>query len=125
MTGFLGQFFARRRLRPIVGPLPRYLVKAFGAGDHCTVGQARRAIAELRLPKSVAPYALAAVCRHVEIEQAGIVMSAVTYQAELEYLFRLSRPDFTMADLMYIPHNPSDPPAENVYAGSGGMSGSH
>ena len=128
MIGFLQRFFARRRLRPVVSRLPRYLVKAFGAGDHCTIGQARRAIAELRLPRAVEPYALAAVCQHAEIEKAGITMPAEIYQrlrAELESLFRLSRPDFTIADLMYVPHNPSDRPGENVYALSGGGGGSH
>ena len=49
-------------------------------------------------------------------------MSADRYhalRAELEELFRLARPDFTIADLLYVPHNSSNPPAENVYASSG------
>ena len=122
MIVFLKRYLARRRLRPVVSVLTRHLVKSFGASDYCTSGQAKRAIADLRLPKSLEPYAYAAVCRHAEIDKAGIAMSADRYQAlraELEDLFRIARSDFTIADLLYVPHNPSNPPAENVYASSG------
>ncbi len=127
MIAFLKRYLARRRLRPVVGVLPRHLVKSFGASDYCTSGQAKRAIADLRLPKSLEPYAYAAVCRHAEIEKAGMAMSVDRYhalRAELEDLFRLARPDFTIADLLYAPHNPSNPPAENDYA-SGGTPSHH
>jgi glutathione S-transferase len=124
MIGFIKRHFARRRLRPVVSRLPRHLVKSFGADDYCTAGQARRAISDLRLPKSLEPHAYAAVCQHAEIEKAGMAMSPEHYRAlraELEDLFHLARADFTIADLLYVPHNPSDPPAENAYA-SGGTS---
>jgi hypothetical protein len=122
MIGFIKRHFARRRLRPVVSRLPRHLVKSFGADDYCTAGQARRAISDLHMPKSLEPYAYAAVCRHAELQKAAIAMSAERYvalRAELEDLFHLTRPDFTISDLLYVPHNPSDPPAENTYASSG------
>src|SRR5262245_38034942 len=122
MLGFLKRYFGRRRLRPIVGALPRHLVKSFGSGDHCTPAQAQRALADLRLDKSLELYVYSAVCRFSEIERAGIALSADDYErlrAELIEVFHISRPNFTIRDLLSTPYSRHSPAEENVYASSG------
>jgi hypothetical protein len=122
MIGFLGRLFARRRLRPIVGALPRHIVKSFGRDDHATFGQARRAISDLKLPVSLEPYAYAAVCTFAEIAKAGFAMSADDYhrlRSELSDLFFVARADFEIGDLLTTPYSRHDPAPENVYASSG------
>jgi hypothetical protein len=122
MLSFLRRYLARRRLRPVVSQLPRRLAMLFACTDYCTVGQARRAISDLRLKKSIETYAYAAVCRFPDVEGAGIVMSADDYQrlrAELTDLFHIARPNFTIRDLLSTPHSGHHPAQENVYAASG------
>ena len=122
MLRFLTWYFERRRLRPIVSALPRRLVKSFGSGDHCTSGQAQRAMSDLRLDKSLEPYAYAAVCEFSDIQRAGIALSAGEYErlrAELRELFHISRPNFTIRDLLSTPYSRHYPAEENVYASSG------
>jgi hypothetical protein len=122
MLRFLKRYFERRRLRPIVSALPRRLVKSFGSADYCTSGQARRAISDLRLDKSLELYAYAAVCKFSEIKRASIAVSAEDYErlrAELMELFHISRPNFTITDLLSTPYSKHHPADANVYASSG------
>jgi hypothetical protein len=122
MLRFLKRYFQRRRLRPIVSALPRRLAKSFGAGDYCTSGQARRAISDLHLDKSLEPHAYAAACTFSEIERGGIAISADDYQrlrAKLMELFDIPRPNFTIADLLSTPYSKHHPAEENAYASSG------
>jgi hypothetical protein len=122
MFGLLKRHFQRRRLRPIVGELPRRLTTSFGCNDFCSTGQARRVISDLRLDKSLEPYAYAAVCRFSEIEKAGIAMSANEYErlrAELIEIFHIAHPNFTIRDLLSTPYSRHHPAQEDVYASSG------
>jgi hypothetical protein len=122
MLSSIKRYFERRRLQPIVSALPRRLVKSFGAGDYCTSDQARRAISDLRFDKSLELYAYAAVCTFSEIERAGIAVSADDYarlRAELMELFDISRPNYTIRDLLSTPYSRHHPAQEDVYASSG------
>ena len=122
MLSLLKRYLARRRLRPIVSRLPGRLAKLFACTDHCTSGQARRVITDLRLRKSIEPYAYAAVCTFADVESSGIAMSAEDYRrlrAELADLFDIARPNFTIRDLLSTPYSRHEPAQENVYASSG------
>src|SRR5262245_13240157 len=103
MITLLRRYFARRRLKPVVGTLPRRVVKAFGVGEHCTFLQAKRAIADLGLSKSQEPYAYAAVCRLQDLNTGSLSMSADDYRrlrTELADLLNLRSSDFTIRDLL-------------------------
>ena len=79
-------------------------------------------ISDLRLNRSLEPYAYAAVCKFSEIEKAGIGVSADEYdrlRAELMELFYIARPNFTIRDLLSTPYSGHHPAQENVYAASG------
>ena len=118
----LRKHFARRRLRPVVSVLPRRLVTAFGVGEYGTFLQAKRAISDLRLSKSLEPYAFAAVCKFRELEKGGVPLSARDYQrlrTELADLFGLRGNDFTIKDLLATPYSSHHPAQENVHAYSG------
>jgi len=122
MIAALKRYFARRRLKPVVSVLPRRLVKAFGTGEHCTFLQAKRAISDLRLRKSLEPHAFAAVCRFQELEKSNVPLSAHDYQrlrTELADLFGLRGTDFTIKDLLATPYSAHHPAQENMYAYSG------
>jgi hypothetical protein len=102
MIAFLRRYFRRRQLEPVVSALPARLVRFFAVKDHCTFGQAKRVIEDLRLPQSVQPYAYAAVCDHRELENS-LDLSSDDYErlrAELFELFNLRNPDFTIKDLL-------------------------
>lgn len=102
MITFLRRHFRRKQLKPVVSALPAQLVKSFAAKDHCTFGQATRVIQDLHIPRSVQPYAYAAVCDHRELENS-LHLSADDYErlrAELFELFNLRNPDFTIKDLL-------------------------
>jgi hypothetical protein len=91
-----------RRLRPVVRILPRRVAEAYGAYDHCTFGQARRVITDMRLHASIVPYAYATVCRQRELDK-GFPLSAEEYRrlrAELAEIFDLRSSAFTIRDLI-------------------------
>jgi hypothetical protein len=46
----------KRRLQPVVSPLPAPVVKVFAAKDERTFGQAKRVAQDLRRTQSVRPY---------------------------------------------------------------------
>jgi hypothetical protein len=122
MIAFLRWYFARRRLKPVVNVLPRWLAKAFGTREHYTLLQAKRAISDLGLRKTLEASALAAVCQFQELEKGNVPLSAHEYQqlrTELAGLFGLSRIDFTTKDLLATPYSSHNPATENVYAFSG------
>ena len=121
MFTFLKSYLAYRRLKPIVTSLPRRLANAFGAGDHYTFLQVKRAVSDLKLRKDVEPYALAAACSLEELRQNGTEPSAEHYQRfriELADLFDL-RADFTVTDLLRPSFTQHHPAPENFYASSG------
>lgn len=112
--------------------LPRRLVVAFGAGEHYTFLQVRRAIADLRLSKKLEPYAYVAACRFQELESRSSPLTAADYQtlrAELADLFYLRRADFTIRDLLASPYSSHSPAGSDptmtapTYPGSGDFSG--
>ena len=100
MMSFLRRYFARRRLRPVVSVLPRRLVKGWGRREHYTLLQARRAMADLGLGKTVEPYALAVACAAQDLHGVPIsVDERHRLRAELAALFDLPA-DFAMKDLL-------------------------
>jgi hypothetical protein len=105
-------------LRPVVSVLPRRLVKSFGTHDYCTFGQAKRVVRDLRLHRSVQPYAYAAVCQRSELDK-GFPLSADDYQrlrSELADLFDLRSADFKIRDLLGSRYSSHIPAEENAYA---------
>jgi hypothetical protein len=124
MLALVRRYFTYRRLRPVVVVLPGHLAKGYGPGRHYTLGQARRAIADLKLSAQATPYALAAACTLQELEKSVTAdISAVDYQRmrmELADLFGLASADFTMDMLRSKVFNTHHPAPENMYAGSGG-----
>src|ERR1051325_533943 len=99
MLALVRRYFTYRRLRPVVVVLRGHLAKGYGPGRHYTLGQARRAIADLKLSAQATPYALAAACTLQELEKSVADISAADYQrmrAELADLFGLASADFTM-----------------------------
>jgi hypothetical protein len=120
MITLLQRYFARRRLRPVVGALPRRLAKAFGVGTQYTFRQTKRVTADLGLRKGVELYALVAACRLEELEKAGVPISAQEYErlrAELADLFHLRGADFTVRHLLATPFSSHHPAQENAHAG--------
>lgn len=116
MISLVRRYFARRRLRPIVGALPWRLVKGWGSRDHYTVPQVRRAISDLRLSKSLAPYALAAACKFEDLQADKVHLPADDYarhRAELAELFGLTD-NFSMKHLRTKPSNAHSPAEDNV-----------
>jgi hypothetical protein len=131
MIMILKRYLARRRLGPVVSALPRRLVRAFGAGEHYTFLQAKRAISDLRIGKSVERYAYAAACEYRELTKHNMALSAGDYgrlRAELQALFALRRADFTVRDLLAKrsdSHSPGmDSLGGGVNPGSGSADGS-
>lgn len=116
----LKRYVARRRFKPVVSTLPRRLARAFGVDDHCTFLQAKRVISDLGLPRSVEPYALAAVCRLDELQKGNVPLSAQDYRrlrTELVDLFRLRSADFTIKDLIATPYSSHSPAQESLVGG--------
>jgi hypothetical protein len=116
----------------VVSALPQRLVRAFGAGEHYTFLQAKRAITDLRLGKGLEPYAYAAACTFRELESQSLPLSATDYQnlrTELAILFYLRRADFTIRDLLATPYSSHTPAGADTtmtaptYPGSGDFSG--
>ncbi len=123
MLALVRRYLTYRRLRPVIFVLPGHLVKGEGPERHYTLGQVRRAIADLKLSARATPYALAAACTLQELEKSVADISAADYQqmrAELADLFGLASADFTMDMLRSKAFNRHEPVPENVYAGSGG-----
>jgi hypothetical protein len=117
MIAFLGRYFARRRLKPVVSVLPRQVLESFGVTDYCTFGQAKRVITGMRLHKSIEPYAYATACRLSELDK-GFPLSADDYQrvrAELAELFGLRSSEFTIKDLLAKPYSRYSPAQETSY----------
>jgi len=101
MFGWLQRLGLRRRLRPIITRMPLYLAKAFGAQQHYTAGQIRRAVAEFKLPQALEAYALAAFTAEADVAKAGLDLS--TYQklrADRDRLFDLGGVDFGAEQLL-------------------------
>jgi hypothetical protein len=108
MITLLRRHFARRRLKPIVNILPRRLAQAFGTSEHYTYAQAKRAISDLGLRKSLQPYAFAAACQLQELAKGGAPFSRGDYlriRIELADLFDLPDPHFTIKDLLANPYS--------------------
>jgi hypothetical protein len=112
MIAALKRRLARRRLRPVVSALPQRLARAFGASEHYTFLQAKRAISDLRLSRSLEPYAYSAACTFRELERRNLPLSATDYQHlrdELADLFYLRHADFTIRDLLATPSSSHSP----------------
>jgi hypothetical protein len=131
MIAFLRRYFRRRQLRPVVSALPAQVVKAFAPKDHCTFGQAKRVIEDLKLPPLVQPYAYATVCHQSELEKY-LHLSAEDYnrlRMELVGLFNLSSPDFKIKDLLKVRWHTEGNSVDGGYLiqgyGSGGADGGH
>lgn len=108
MLAFLRRHFARRRLKPVVNILPRRLANAFGTSEHYTYLQARRAISDLRLRKSLEPYAFAAACPLQELAKGNVPFTAGEYmrmRIELADLFGLPDANFTVKHLLANPYS--------------------
>jgi hypothetical protein len=108
MITLLRRHFARRRLKPIVNILPRRLARAFGTSEHYTYAQAKRAISDLGLRKSLQPYAFAAACQLQELANGDAPFSRGDYlrvRIELADLFDLPDPHFTIKDLLANPYS--------------------
>ena len=121
MIAVLRRYLARKRLRPVVGALPRRLTKAFGAREHYTFLQASRVVSDMRLAQDACPYAFAAACTLEEFEK-GTGLAVTQYKqlrTELAKLFDLVGPGFTMKHLLatrYSSHDPAPDKTDGFYA---------
>jgi hypothetical protein len=119
MFAFLNRQLAHRRLKPIVGILPRRLVRGFGPGESYTFLQAKRAISDLRLRKALEPHAYAAACKFEELQRSNYPLSEHDYlrlRAELAHFFHLRGSGFTVKDLLATPYARHSPAPENSNA---------
>lgn len=119
MLAFLNRQLARRRLKPVVSSLPRRLRRAFGPAESYTFLQAKRAISDLRLRKSLEPYAYAAACKLEELQRSNFPLSEHDYRrlrAELVDFFDLRGFGFTVMNLLATPYAKHSPAPENGYA---------
>jgi hypothetical protein len=121
MIAFFRRYFARKRLRPIVGALPRQLAKGYGTSEHYTFGQARHAISALRLPSGLERYALAAACTREELVRNGVALAEDEYKrlrAELAEVFHLD-PRFTIKRLLATPWSQENTGHDSLGVGVG------
>ena len=138
MFAFFDGRLSRRRLKPVVGMLPRRLKSGFGASQSYTFLQAKRAISDLGFSEALEPYAFAAACKFEELQRARYPLSEHDYgrlRTELAERFDLSGPGFTMQELLATPYARHSPAPENFNAniwaswiarswgGAGGVSG--
>src|SRR5262245_32420758 len=115
MLAFLKRQLAHRRLKPVVGILPRYLVRGFGPAECYTFLQAKRAISDLRLHKPLEPYAYVAACKFEELQRSNFPLSEHDYRqlrAELVRSFDLRGSSFTVMNLRETPYARHSPAPE-------------
>ena len=119
MFAFLNRQLAHRRLKPVVGILPRRLVRAFGPGESYTYLQAKRAISDLRLRKTLEPHAYAVACKFEELQRSNYPLYEHDYRrmrAELVASFDLRGSGFTVMNLLATPYAKHSPAPENSNA---------
>ena len=119
MFAVLTSQLAHRRLKPVVGLLPRRLVSAFGPGESYTFLQAKRAISDLRLRKPLEPHAYAVACKFEELQRSNYPLSEHDYRrlrAELVASFDLRGSGFTVMNLLATAYAKHSPALENSYA---------
>ena len=119
MFGFLDRQLSHRRLKPVVGILPRRLARAFGPGESYTFLQAKRAISDLRLRKALEPHAYAVACKFEELRRSNYPLSEHDYRrlrAELVASFDLRGSGFTVTNLLATSYATHSPAPENSNA---------
>src|SRR5262245_24288106 len=119
MLAFLNRPLAHRRLKPVVGSLPRYLVRGFGPAESYTFLQTKRAISDLRLGEALEPYAYAAACKFEDLQSSNVPLSEHDYRrlrAEFVDSFDLRGSSFTVMNLIKTPYAKHSPALENSYA---------
>src|SRR5215510_6069021 len=119
MLAFLNRQLAHRRLKPVVGILPRYLVRGFGPAESYTFLQTKRAISDLRLGEALEPYAYAAACKFEELQRSNYPLSEQDYRrlrAELVAAFDLRGAGFTVMNLLATPYAKHTPAPEDSNA---------
>jgi hypothetical protein len=88
--GVISDYFARRRLRPVLRQLPHVLAKRYGAGNFYTAGQVRSAVKAMKLHPKMVSSAFALGCETSEFLNADPTFTQERYRDERREMARLS-----------------------------------
>ena len=102
MLGRIRRYFGRRTLAPVVTRLPVWLAKNFGAKEHYSPGQVKRAASELKLTDTSTAIALAACCTAADFQAHFSSADAMAYNRfrdQLTELFDIPVRTFTCKHL--------------------------
>jgi len=91
--GLISDYFARRRLRPLLHRLPHALAKRYGAGKFYNAAQVRSTAGAIGIPPAMLTAALAVTCTEIEFMKADPQFTKQRYLGEREEIARLCRID--------------------------------
>lgn len=129
MLKSIRRYFGRRNCAPVVGAVPVWLARNFGAHEVYSQGQVKRAGIELKLDAALIPIALAACCTVDEFHRAFPSSLSADYHAlrsQLTDLYELPTEAFTCKHLRRLKDIPRHhgTNSDNGLAGGDGGSGS-
>jgi hypothetical protein len=100
--GLISDYFARRRLRPVLHRLPHALAKRYGAGKFYNAAQVRTTAGAIGIPPAMLTAALAVTCTESEFIKADPQFTRQRYLAEREEIARLCRIDVRDLDCRFL-----------------------